>query len=183
MKYTIYALFLFLACSCQNESKNNAHLNNWYSCDHNGNYHELHVSKEYFYSFSKNSIDIRTKFFYNFSNDTITYSLEPLDKTETAAKAMISFISDTEMKWQWVPDTLFEPITFKRLEFTVIKFPDEKTQKEINNWSDSFRKQFNERQEIMNCPDLRTKEEILQDSLWQIKSDSITKEALKNSNS
>jgi hypothetical protein len=174
MKSKIGIILSLMLFACQNETIEENLIGNWYHCDKNGDYSEIHISSDYFEIYpSQSAPTMNAKSFYRLLHDTIIFSSEPIDSARNLVIARIHFISHNELSWQVLSDSLLEPAILKRLEFPVTKFPENSSKQNVNKWATVFEEEFNERKKIIACPDLRTHEEVLQDSLNQIDLDSI----------
>jgi hypothetical protein len=156
---TIILIFTSIRCNIQNKITGN-----WYNCQKNGIYIEFYVKDNYFNFCTEYNL-IPDKYTFKCKSNTLIY-LDPYRDSLKFIRVRVSFPTKNTMIWKYID--MDDSWTFKRINENIREIPDSLTSmnfKEIMKISDLIVEDAKRRSKIINCPDLRTKEQKRIDSL------------------
>ncbi|WP_258105494.1 hypothetical protein [Marinoscillum sp. MHG1-6] len=166
MRYIFILLILTSSCITKKPLSEQI-IGFWYYCQPNGTYHEVHIFEGRFSThFGTLPFNPYDELEYSLTADTVTFELK--NWNPGTVKAKIKVIDKDQISWQIVnADTTFAPQLLTRIPFE-IQLKPESDSVSLYDWSNE---QFQTRIKRIACSDLRTPEQIYQDSIDQAEID------------
>ena len=153
LKLIIFLVSIVFLEACSLTKEKNEFSGNWYTCGKDGLYDELLIKGNKFKQSASNGI-ITQWCEFKIKGDTFT-TFDPYKFKDSVVinKAKITFVNKNEIMLDYI--TSDEHWTFYRLDESINNVDD----------NDKLGKSTNSRSLKYHCPDLRTKEEKMKDSL------------------
>ena len=168
MKYIFYHLTLLtlLSSSCNPKSKTNKLVGNWYTCGPDGSYIEWYVKNDKYKFCTDKHLEAQCEN-YTIIKDTLISKSPYKEKENQVSKALMHFKENGDLELNYI--TSNENWVFHPLDVKIKPYSDELTfNKEIAKQYQEVVDDLKKRQQLINCPDTRSKEEIKQDSINSI---------------
>lgn len=170
-KLPFYLLICVLNFACNFKPLHDQIMGNWYLCNTDGSYNEMHIYDTYILSYTESGvINSGAKVYYILSyyriiNDSIQTSSEPIDSTNWKFQRPKKITIKNNDELVWVNN-------WKRLKNEVYSVPQNANTEEL----EFFIKEYKKRLIMYGCNDLRSAEEKVQDSIIEDQLNSINKE-------